>query len=58
MPKNTNIQTHWVDVSSMVAKREISMIEKNLKIRQTLQNLGIYFLKNYLKRETSLHSQT
>ena len=45
MPKNTNIQTHWVDVSSaveivqsnMAAKREIGMKKKILKIRLTLQ---------------------
>ena len=45
MPQNTDIQTHWVDVSSaveivqsnMVAKKKISIIEKILKIRQTLQ---------------------
>ena len=51
MPKNTGIQMQWVDVSSaveialsnMVAKKEISIIEKNC---QTLQILsGIIFEK-------------
>ena len=54
MPKNTFIQMHWVDVSSaveivrssMVAKKEISILEKILKICQTLQIFrGIVFEK-------------
>ena len=52
MPKNTDIQTHWVDGSSavkitqsnMVTNREISVMEKALKKRQTLQIVrGIVF---------------
>ena len=54
MPKNTEIQTHLVGVpsaveiarSNMATQREISMIEKILKVRQTLQIFrGIVFKK-------------
>ena len=54
MPKNTEIQTHLVGVpsaveiarSTMATQREISMIEKILKVRQTLQIFrGIVFEK-------------
>ena len=49
MPKNTDIQTHSADVpladeieqSSVIAKREIRIMEKMKKNRQTLQYLGL-----------------
>ena len=46
MPKNTDIQTHWVDGPSaveivrshVVTKREISIIEKNFKKWSNITN--------------------
>ena len=63
MSKNTDVQTHWADISSaveiarskVVAKREISITKKFLKNRQTLQIVGGMVFEKYLKRVTSLH---
>ena len=62
MLQNTDIQTYWVDGSfavveiarsNVVTKREISIVKKTLKKRQTLQiNRGIVTLNN--KHATSV----